>query len=442
MTETVHDRARARRAAAPPGTAPRGPGSPAGGEQPAGLERSATRVRGFDEAELDFQLLRQMGAAAHGGASVGECLAVAAEVGDGGPRAWCASFSALGERQAGDAAERARRGHAVSARDQYLRASNSFRAVEYFTPFSDPDHRAAGLRSREMFVAAMAAADCTFEEVWVPFGDASLPAYWFTPAGPSGQGPGPLLVAVSGFDGTLEETWLQVGRPAIDRGYRVLLVAGPGQMDTMRFHPALTFRPDYEAVIGPALDGALARPEVDPARVALLGMSFGGYFATRAAAHEPRLAALVADSPIVDLHAYMTSFVGFDPSELPAEADFGIADIPAIPDSELPPEKKEMAASMITRFGAPSFAATYRYLKEFRVDGADLAGISCPSLALVGEGEGGEPLRQADVFAGSVSGPSARYVFTGAEGADSHCQVGNLGLAAAVIFDWLDEVPA
>ena len=42
--------------------------------------RSATRVAGFEDPELDFQLLRQLGTAAYGGASVGECLAVAEQI--------------------------------------------------------------------------------------------------------------------------------------------------------------------------------------------------------------------------------------------------------------------------------------------------------------------------------------------------------------------------
>jgi hypothetical protein len=36
------------------------------------LSRSATRVTGFDDGELDFQLLRQLGVANYGGGTVGE----------------------------------------------------------------------------------------------------------------------------------------------------------------------------------------------------------------------------------------------------------------------------------------------------------------------------------------------------------------------------------
>ncbi len=36
--------------------------------------------------------------------------------------------------------------------------------------------------------------------------------------------------------------------------------------------------------------------------------------------------------------------------------------------------------------------------------------------------------------------PKAYHLFTVAEGADSHCQLDNLGLSYQVAFDWLDEV--
>ena len=43
-------------------------------------------------------------------------------------------------------------------------------------------------------------------------------------------------------------------------------------------------------------------------------------------------------------------------------------------------------------------------------------------------------------FSRGVSGPVAQRIFTTAEGADSHCQLGNLPLSNAVVYDWLDEV--
>ena len=59
----------------------------------------------------------------------------------------------------------------------------------------------------------------------------------------------------------------------------------------------------------------MTRPGVDPERIGLLGISYGGYFVLRAAVADSRVRAVVANSPIVDLRWYVTSFVGFDPEQ-------------------------------------------------------------------------------------------------------------------------------
>ncbi|TGD87397.1 alpha/beta hydrolase [Mycolicibacterium sp. CH28] len=400
--------------------------------------RSTTRVAGFEDPELDFQLLRQLGSAAYGGASVGESLAAAARIRQRGPQDWTEVFAELAERQRADAQQRAAAGHPISARERYLHAANSFRSAEYFSTFGTQRHAELGLASRAAFLAAMEHDPVQMEELWLPWGDQRLPGYWFGTPGSRRT-----LVATSGFDGTLEESYFQVGAAALQRGWNVMLICGPGQMDTARTEPGTHFVPDTESWVSPWIDSALSRPDVDPRRVALLGISFGGYFASRAAAHEPRVAALVANSPVIDLRAYMVSFVagmGGDPQEvLRPEDDFSLSDIDDIPDEEMPPTIKEMSRSLIRRFGQTTFLGTFAYLREFAVDPAQ---IQCPTLALVGTGEGTEPLRQYEVFCGEAGGPVTGRMFTPEDGADTHCQLANLTLSNAVTFDWLDEILA
>ena len=88
---------------------------------------------------------------------------------------------------------------------------------------------------------------------------------------------------------------------------------------------------------------------------------------------------------------------------------------------------------------ADDFIQTYRRILDFRLGADELAAIRCPSLALVGEGEGPEPLRQWRAFQDAVGGPCTPRLFTALEGADAHCQVSNLSFSAAVTMDWLDE---
>ena len=407
------------------------------------MERGSTRVAGFANAEMDYQLMRQLGTARYGGAAVGECLALAQRIRDGIPASWVAEFTAAAQRQEADAQARALRGHAVSASGQYLVACNSYRAAEYYCGVLNPEHARLGRKSRECFLAAVRGQDV--EEVSLPFGGAQLPAYYVpAPSQHAGHGHhgrrGKTLLLISGYDGTLEETWLSYGLAALERGYHLLLFTGPGQMDTLRFNPGMALVPEYEHVGRMALDYVLARRETDPRRVALMGISFGGYFAARIAAHEPRLRALIANSPIVDLHAYMASFVGFDPALLPDAEDIQLKDIDHIPDSAIPPQTREMMRNLIVRLGQTSFRRAYLRLRDFRVDDASLRNIRCPSLALVGTGEGAEPLAQCERFQRAVGGPAARHVFTVEEGAEGHCQTGNLAYSAAVSMDWLDEL--
>ena len=67
-------------------------------DKPGKLERGSTRVAGFADAEMDFQLMRQLGTARYGGASAGECLALAQRIRGGVPASWVAAFSAAAAR--------------------------------------------------------------------------------------------------------------------------------------------------------------------------------------------------------------------------------------------------------------------------------------------------------------------------------------------------------
>ena len=157
----------------------------------------------------------------------------------------------------------------------------------------------------------------------------------------------------------------------------------------------------------------MTRPGVDPERIGLLGISYGGYFVLRAAVADSRVRAVVANSPIVDLRWYVTSFVGFDPEQaLTADDDFGLDDIDQILDSEIPPTSKDMVRMVIKRFGQGSFLRTFRYLREFSVDPAS---VRCPALAWSAR-ERPNPLAQFERFVAEAGGPVTTRVFTKADG--------------------------
>lgn len=296
-----------------------------------------------------------------------------------------------------------------------------------------------GRSARAAFLKAMAASDQRCSEVTCTVDGAELPGLFLPAAEMSATGR--LLLIVSGFDGTMEESFLSAGLYGLERGWSVLLAAGPGQADTRRRYPDSTFVPDTERWISPWLDLAQGLRGVDPERIGLLGISWGGYLVLRAAAADHRFAAVVANTPIVDLRAYNTAFVGFDPEQVLSDADdFGAEQLADIPDEQLPPAMKDLTRALLARFGQQTFLGTFRFLREFTVDPA---AITTPTLGLVGAGEGPEPMRQYQAWLATAGGLVTGHIFTKDEGGSSHTQVDNVQYAAAVLYDWLDEtVPA
>jgi dienelactone hydrolase len=73
----------------------------------------------------------------------------------------------------------------------------------------------------------------------------------------------------------------------------VLLVDTPGRGSSMYLKNIGT-RADYEVPGKACLDYLFSRPEIDPKRVALIGISMAGYYAPRVAAFDKRIKALIA----------------------------------------------------------------------------------------------------------------------------------------------------
>lgn len=398
------------------------------------LTRSASRVRGFDNPELDFQLMRSLGAATSNGGTPGEIFHAVTAIGEDA-YAWPPAFAALAKRvdQAGQ--EAAGKDRRVSARDYFLRASMYWRAAEYFSDPFQPVARERGLASRVSFMRAAALMDDRIEAVEIPFEGVTLPGYFMTPAR---GGNGRTLIVLTGFDGTGEELYFETARAGLERGFTILAAEGPGQAGTMRFHPDLPFRPDYEKPIGAMIDFALRRSEVDAARLALYGISMGGYFATRAAAHDRRIRAVILNSPVPDLKAYLLGFLG-GPDAVAKMPPLPLSAVDSVPDGEMPRTAKLAFKMSCRRFGVTSLHEWIDVLARYTAV-ADLGRITCPALALAGAGEGGQAAAQIDIFSKGVSGPVTRRIFTVEEGADMHCQLGNLPVSNAAVYDWLTDV--
>jgi hypothetical protein len=402
--------------------------------------RSAIRVEGFRDDEFNYQLIRALGVADYGGSTVGECLGVVEEITDGSPRSWAVAFERLAERTEGRGRVCLEAGRRVSGRDHLLRASTYYRTAEYYAEGVEGGSHRTGERSQACFAQAAALLDRPVELVEVPFEGGSLPGYLVraSPAGGTGiDGRYPTLVGVGGFDSSAEELYFHLGAPGAERGWNVFVFDGPGQPGCMRRNPTMTFRPDYEVPIGAVLDDLLGRPDVDGARLALAGQSFGSYFAARSAAADRRVGALVANPPVVDMSRYMEAWVGSEVFRM--TRDIRPEDVIGVPEDLMPRQMQWGIASICLRFGVPSFHRWRDTILAFRL--GDLAAeIQCPVLAMIGDREGPEPLAQFHSFVAEAGGPVTPVVFTAEDGASTHCQSDNIRLSAQVTYDWLDEL--
>ncbi|MGN5376687.1 alpha/beta hydrolase family protein [Streptomyces lasalocidi] len=88
------------------------------------------------------------------------------------------------------------------------------------------------------------------------------------------------VVVVPGLDSAKEE-FLDLVSALLARGLAVFAMDGPGQGVLAG---STTLRPDYEQVVGRVVDA------LGVARIGLVGLSLGGYFAARTAAMETRVA--------------------------------------------------------------------------------------------------------------------------------------------------------
>jgi alpha-beta hydrolase superfamily lysophospholipase len=393
----------------------------------------------LDDDLLDAQLIRAIGATSHQGADIGEVVQAMRGLDEKNLDSWYEAWNTLGERVFAFAEEQERAGHRVSARAAFLRACTYLRtggSMLYSSPV-DPRMAQSNTRQTAAFRRAAALMDTPVEIVQIPFEGTTLPGYFLRVADETGVRRA-TVIGLGGYDGTCEECYFYFAAPALARGYNVLIFDGPGQGAAL-LQQGLPMRPDWDAVITPVVDFLLARTDVDPNRVALAGLSMGGFLAPRAAAKEHRLAALIADSGSYDMYAGAIARVP-KPIAKGYEAGNKLART-ALAEVLNGLAKKPTAGWGLRRgvvvHGVDSPLAYFDVMKDYRLDGYAQT-ITCPTLVTHAEGDGiGASAPQT--FAALTVPDKQLITFTAAEGAGDHCEAGARTLFDARAFGWLDD---
>ncbi len=385
----------------------------------------------LEDQDLDYQLQRSLAKSDYGMANAGECLWIGSQIGSGSAVEWHDAFSKFAARLRNEAEKAEKAGHRESARCRYLRACEYYRNATFYLRGDLDDERLkrAYHASRDCFAAAAPLADHPLEPVTIQLGADRLSGYL---AKPASGGPFPTVLAPGGYDSTVEELYPTM-LAGTSRGYAVLAFDGPGQGGTL-YESRVWMRPDWENVIGPVFDAALADPAVDSERIALLGRSFGGYLAPRAASAEPRLAALVADPGQYDLGEGLRERL---PKALVDRIDEDSEDArTAFDELTKSTAGARLFKPRMTAHGTSSVQEYCRMMGDYTNAGR-AASIACPTLVCDNETDAISTSQGKRLYDELVC-PKEFVRFTAAEGAEGHCE----GMAAVVFyeraFDWLD----
>jgi pimeloyl-ACP methyl ester carboxylesterase len=202
---------------------------------------------------------------------------------------WLPRWNRTADAQAEFAAEADESGHRLTAGEAWRRASVN-RHFGKFVWMLDLDLAAAATRrSVEETGRALARLDPSAQRLEIPVGGGCAHANLRRPAGVDRP---PYVVLIPGLDSTKEEFFF-FERSFLDRGLATVSLDGPGQGETGL---AMPIRPDYEAAVSPLLDLLATRTDLDHSRIGVCGVSLGGYYAPRVAAHEPRVRAVAGIS--------------------------------------------------------------------------------------------------------------------------------------------------
>ena len=204
---------------------------------------------------------------------------------------WAGAFMAVADRYMNEA-NSLEKSAPTKANTDYVRAWRLYSFGRWPIP-SSPGKQRSYEKAIEAFLAHAKFWDPPLEVVKIPFEGKEIIGYMRLPK--SVGKPVPLVIAVNGLDSRKEDLSESFGA-ILPHGIGFLAVDGPGTGQS-----PIKVTENSERMLSRVLDYIATRPEIDKNRVALHGVSWGAYWATKMAIVErARLKGCSAQSPPVD----------------------------------------------------------------------------------------------------------------------------------------------
>ena len=204
---------------------------------------------------------------------------------------WAAAFMGVADRYMNEA-KSLEKTDPTKANADYIRAWRLYSFGRWPIPAS-PGKQRSYEKAMEAFLAHAKFWDPPLEIVRIPFEGKEIIGYLRLPK--NAQGPVPLVLAVNGLDSRKEDL-TESFSAILPFGIGYLAVDGPGTGQN-----PIKVGENAERVLSRVLDYIATRPEIDKNRVAMHGVSWGAYWATKMAIVErARLKGASAQSPPTD----------------------------------------------------------------------------------------------------------------------------------------------
>ncbi|WP_326543371.1 alpha/beta hydrolase family protein [Pseudorhodoferax sp.] len=381
-------------------------------------QRLATRYR-FDDPNMDLFFMSALSWGPAGGLDIGQAYHVASTIVDGDADSWVRSFGAYGEVQDAQADAWGRRGWRRAAGEARLKAFASYRSAWQFAEPGGEAFMRLYRRHQQAFATAVGELAWPATLFQVPYGGKALPGMFVRNAAADA----PVVLLIGGADTCFEDLFLSYGRAVWERGYAVAIVDLPGQGNTAA--EGLYWETEPERPIAAVVDTLVQRFGARPGRIALVGLSLGGYFATRAAGFETRLATVVASTP------FPAPGELFGASVRAAQAGGAGAAAPS----------SATLRSWQTSLWKAGVATPQAFLARWQPARADAARVTLPFLSVLGGGDSPVFAAQARAWHEQIRSARKDFVFLdAATGADGHCQVNARLRLVQEACGWMDEV--
>ena len=204
---------------------------------------------------------------------------------------WAAAFMGVADRYFNEA-KSLEKADPTKANADYIRAWRLYSFGRWPIPAS-PGKQRSYEKAIEAFLAHARFFDPPLEVVRIPFEGKEIIGYLRLPK--NAKGPVPMVLAVNGLDSRKEDLAESFGA-ILPFGVGYLAVDGPGTGQN-----PIKVSENAECVLSRVLDYIATRPEIDKNRIAMHGVSWGAYWATKMAIVErARLRGASAQSPPVD----------------------------------------------------------------------------------------------------------------------------------------------